>query len=262
MILFSDVIDQLETAEANLISLVDNKEKRILPDKYNKVITLLNTALSDIFTRFEVRHGSCIIQTTEGKYNYLLDVSNSITTDPVNGFIVDDESSPFEDEVLEVTGVYTIDDHKLPFNTLDRDLVPRDFTKDYSFDIADCRRSFLSPKYKTLRTPLGLRSSLVKLQYKVGHTKIKKIEAIELDSFDPETLVIDLPYVYLVPMVYYIISRLSNARGTERAGQGMFNEGASFFAKYLSECNLIKDSLSQSEQTIENSDNFSQRGFI
>lgn len=262
MILFSDVIDQLESAEANLISLVDNKTGTLKREKYNQVITLLNAGLSDIFTKFQVREGSCTIQTTEGKYDYTIDKAYSVTADPINGFILDDESSPFSNEVIEVTAVHTVDGWALPFNTMDRNMGARDFNPGYSYDVMDCKRSFSTPKYKTLRTPLGLRSSLLQLSYKVGHDKLAKITPEELEAFDPATVVIDLPYVYLVPLTYYVISRLANARGTERAGQGMFNEGTTYYSKYLAECNNIKENLNQSNQTAENSNLFRMRGFV
>lgn len=262
MILFSDLLDQLESAEASLISLVDKKTGLIEPPKYNQVINLLNAGLSDIFVKFQVREGSCVIQTSEGVYNYVLDKSNALTQDKIKGFILDDESSPFDDEVLEVTEVSSISGRVLPFNTMDRDLQQRDYDRSYSYDVDDCRRSFSSPKYKSLRTPLGLKSCLLTLKYKVGHTKIPKLTSTDLETFDPESLVVDLPYVYLVPLTYYIISRLANARGTERAGQGMFNEGNNFYSKYLAECNQIKETMSQSEQTAENTNTFHQRGFV
>lgn len=262
MILFSDVIDQLESAEANLMSLVDNKTGVIKREKYNQILTLLNAGLSDIFTKFQVREGACTLQTTEGKYDYVIDKAYAVSVDPVNGYILDDASSPFSNEVIEVTSVHTLEGHSLPFNTMDRNLEARDFNPGYSYDVMDCKRSFSTPKYKTLRTPLGLRSSLLHIKYKVGHDKLDKIKPEELELFDPSSVVIDLPYVYLVPLTYYVISRLSNARGTERAGQGMFNEGTTFYSKYLAECNNIKENLNQSEQTAENSNLFRMRGFI
>lgn len=260
MILFSDVIDQLESAEANLNSLIDNKTGLFKPEKYNQIITLLNAGLSDIFTKFQVREGSCTIQTTEGKYDYVIDKANAITENPITGFILDDASSPFINEVIEVTSVHTLDGYTLPFNTMDRNLEARDFNPGYSYDVMECKRSFSTPKYKTLRVPLGLRSSLLHIKFKVGHDKLAKVT--DLESFDTSSLVIDLPYVYLVPLVYYIISRLSNARGTERAGQGMFNEGTTFYSKYLAECNNIKENLNQSNQTAENNSLFRLRGFV
>ena len=260
MFLFSDVIEQLETAEASLNSIV-NREGIIVPDKYNKVIGFLNTALSDLYTRFNMVKGQCIIATTEGKHSYTLDKENAASVNPT-GFIKDTAEFPFTDTVLEITGVSTLDNRPLLFNVMDTFDRQGSVTNDKTYSIDNCVRAFNSPKYRVLRTPIGLRDSELKVSYKAGHTPFNLIEAVDLPSFNPDSLAIDLPYPFLMPIVFYICSRVNNARGSERMGQSTINEGSSFFAKYLSECKTLKENMSQATETTTPADTFSMRGFV
>lgn len=260
MFLFKDVINQLETAEASLIALVDKKEGVILPEKYNKVIGFLNTALSDLFTRFNLIKGECLIQTAEGRYSYELIKENAISQNPA-GFIVDTPDDPFDHTVLEITGVSTMYNKPLLFNVIDS----YDFghlSQQQTYSAEECVRVFSSPSYGVLRTPVGLKNSLLKVNYKVGHKPYPLIDKADLDSFDTESLVIDLPYPFLMPIIFYICSRANNARGTERAGQNLVNEGANYYSKYLSECKTLMAAMSQSTETTTTADTFRSRGFV
>lgn len=262
MFLLKDVIEQLEDAEASLISLTDKKTGEIPSENYNKVIRFLNTAMSDLYTRITLVKGQCVIKTTEGKHSYKLDKANTITNDPINGFIVDDPEFPFVDTVLEITGVMTMQNRPLVFNQMDtylRDVSPN---LDKTYPIDECHRSFNSPKYGVLRTPVGLRDSLIKVSYKAGHTPIPEIPEPMLGEIDLESIVIDLPYPFLMPIVFYICSRANNSRGSERVGQSLRNEGATYFSKYLAEVGTIQTNMSQAQETTTPVDTFALKGFV
>lgn len=260
MFLFKDVIDQLETAEASLINLVD-KTGSIPPENYNKVLGFLNTAMSDLFTRFTMVKGQCIVQTTEGKHSYLISKENAITQNPL-GFIIDDAEFPFDDTVLEITSVSTMHNRQLKFNVMDQMDYSLKYSLEKSYSVDECTRSFNSPSYGVLRTPVGLRDSRLKVDYKVGHTAIPSIPVVDLPTFNPESIVIDLPYPFLMPIVFYICSRVYNRRGSERAGNSIRDEGSSYFSKYLAEVRTLKESMSQATETTAPVDTFAMKGFI
>lgn len=261
MILFKDLLEQLETAEVSLIALTDKATGVILPEKFNKVIGFLNTALSDLFVRFEMQKGECVIQTTEGKYSYEINKTNALTENPTNGFIQDTPSEPFTHTVLELIGVYTMMGRSLPFNVMES-FDHTQYNQQQTFSADECVKVFSSPKYAVLRTPVGLKDSLLKVRYKVGHTPIKRIQSADLPTFDPESLAIDLPYSFMMALVYFIASRANAGKGTERAGNTVMNESGTYYGKYLSECKVLQNAMSQSAETTTPVDTFYQRGFI
>ena len=259
MFLFRDVIDQLGSAEASLISLSDPKTGVVPPANYNKVLMYLNTALSDLFTRFTLTKGECVIQTTEGKYSYELVKANAISQDSVNGFILDSVELPFDHEVLDITGVFTTQNRALPFNVIET-YIPAGQVS--SFSAEQCVRVFNSPKYKFLRTPVGLKDSQLIVRYKTGHKPFEMIAAEDLATFDPDSIVIDLPYVFLMPVIYFICSRATNARGSQRAGNVFTNDSSNYFSKYLQECQTIESHMNLAEEITTPIDTFAMRGFV
>lgn len=259
MFLFSDVIDQLEIAEASLNSIVNSKGE-IPKEKYNRVISFLNTALSDLYTRFDMVRGQCVIQTVEGMHRYKLKPEYAQSVNP-KGFIVDSPEFPFLDTVLEITSVSTMEGVPLLFNVMDR-IDRANVMMESSYSLENCVRAFSSPVYAELRTPVGLRSSMIKVNYKVGHTPYKPIPDDELSDFLPDNMAIDLPYPFLMPIVFYICSRVNNGRGSERAGQQLMNEGNGFFSKYLAECRVLQETMSQATVTADPVDTFSAKGFV
>ena len=261
MFLFRDVIEQLQDAEVSLISLTDKKTGEIPASNYNKVINFLNTALSDLYTRFDLVRGECVIQTKEGKYSYEIKKGNSVTQDPINGFIVDSAEDPFDFTVLELTGVYTMLNHALPFNQVEN-FDYAHLQQQQTFTADECTKLFSSPKFGVLRTPVGLKDSALKVRFKAGHKLIPRIPKLELETFDTESLVIDLPYPFLMAVVFFIASRANSGRGTERAGQSVMNESGSMFSRYLSECKAIQGAMAMTTETSKPVDTFIQRGFI
>lgn len=261
MILFSDIIEQLESSELSLVRYTDPKTGVFEPKFYNHVIGWLNTALSDIYIKFIISHGSCVIKTAPGKYNYELIKANALTESPT-GFIIDSIDAPFEDDVLEIIGAETLHGRELRFNVNGSTLSNShyDINHESSFSLERCELPFMSPKYKVFRTPLGLEESLIRIKYKAGHKRIPNIA--DPITFDKDSLVIQVPYAFLMAIVYFITSRALNAKGTERAGQGLFNEGSSFYAKYASEVKNLKDNMNNLQQTDEQIDVFSLRGFV
>lgn len=261
MILFSDIIEQLQSSELSLNRYTDTKTNEFERKYYNHVIGWLNTALSDIYMKFIISHGSCIIQTTAGKYSYDLVKANALTEN-VDGFILDSLDSPFEDDVLEIIGVESLHGKTLRFNVADSHISNHHYNvnRELSYSLENCELPFMSPKYKVLRTPFGLEASQIRVKYKAGHKRIDNI--LDPDTFDTDSLAIQLPYSFLMAIVYFITSRALNAKGTERAGQGLFNEGSSFYAKYISEVKNLKDNMNNLEQTTEVHDVFGLRGFV
>lgn len=261
MILFSEVIEQLEAAEFSLQGFVDVNTGLFKRDKYNRLITLINTVMNDLHVKFTLRQGECTILTQEGKYNYEITRENSISRNPL-GFIQDTVLEPFDDDIIELTGVKSHNDVQLAFNVNTMASYPYNLNEERNFSVYNAKAVFKSPKQGVLRIPVGLEPSVIKLTYKVGPEKIERIPKEQLTNFDTDTLVIPMADIFLMPIVFYCCSRMGNARGNERAGQSVYSEGSSYYSKYLSECSNIQSNLALANETHEPVNNFRRQGFV
>lgn len=265
MILLSDFLDELCVGEGSQIaSVVTKSSGKLNPEKVNGIISILNAALKDIFKRFVVQKTEVILNTKIGQLDYKLD--NSAIFHPVDnptGYLV--SATPFS--VIAVTGIRTLKEGiQMPLNQQNK-LIHSQGQYQYEHNsgyVPACynTHSFHTVSYDTLRIPHNLDSSSLVVSLRAGHKKIAQIPAEQVESFDYDSVVIDLPETYNTALIYYTISRLLNSKGAETIGRGIFHEGDNYYDKYVRECETLKVSDSEEAEIPDMNLGLSRFGFI
>jgi len=116
----------------------------------------------------------------------------------------------------------------------------------------------MTPAYNVIRVPEGLGNQWIRVVYKASPRRLKKIEDDGL--YEPDRIFIDLPYSYLMAVVYFIAHRLTNAN-MQGVQQG-FHEGNNYYQKYISACAILKDRGVDVDSVAESGQRFLQKGFI
>lgn len=264
MILLSDFLNELCDGEGSqTASVVTNSTGKLNPAKVNGIINILNSALNDIFTRFVVSKTEVILKTTRDVRDYKIDPENIYHPDTnPDGFILTD--APFR--VHAITDVRTLEGK--PLNLNQKDKLINDYVKyqyelnDGYIDLRNITNSFYTLSYNTLRVPAKLDNSEIIVTLRAGHPRIENIPDAEIETFDYDSVFIDLPENYRTALIYYTISRLMNAKGAQNLGQSMFHEGDNYYRKYLQECELLKSSDTEVSEVPDFKNHIKNYGFI
>jgi hypothetical protein len=262
MILLSDVIDLLVSGDgsqqANFVDVDGGKFNR---SKLNSIISIMNAALADIHKRFIVTHEDVIVQTTRDVIDYEIITDNVRDLNNPSGFILNNFYKP-------VYGINYITDRNgklLPLNNLTKDysMFSREFGSSDKYLSAEHNPfTYTLKNYYTVRVPKNLDSSIITLSVRSGHRQLSRVPENQIETFDLTSIEIDLPYPYVNALAYFILHRISNARGGETIGRGIFHEGNNYQQKYVDECNSLKLSNFEVEEISDMNANLHRQGFI
>lgn len=265
MINVEEIFSEIAVAEGAQYSPVVTPDGALDRTKLNSLITVLNAGLDDIFKRFVVRNHTIIVETREGKRDYLLDPEFNLSINP-DGYIDDiDEGYAFDSPVIAITGLRSEYGVELRLNQrdrlqMDREAAPKGL---YSYGNMNYGNyNFLTPKYNLLRCPNNLGLVRLYVDIRTSHPRIPFIPDDQLTTFDLSTLTIDLPYTYRTAIVYYMMSRLFNSKGALTIGRSMFHEGNNYYDKFIRECDSLRASDSEVTEQIDSVNGFIQKGFI
>lgn len=262
MILLSDLTEILVSGDGAQQSYFVNVDGGTFNKaKVNKVINLLNAALADIYKRFIINYDEVVIQTSRDVLDYPITENNVRSLSNPNGFIISFLSSP----IFSISSVSTKDGKQLPLNNNSKEV----FSSRYLMDTGNKYMSaeynpytYVLKNYYTLRVPKNLERSELVLSVRTGHKIIPLVPESDIDTFDLKSVEIDLPYPYVNALAYYILHRVSNARGGETIGRGIWHEGNNYQQKYVDECNSLKVSNLEVEQVSDMNLNLHRQGFI
>lgn len=265
MITVEEIFKELVVGEASQYAQVVTPAGQLDTKKLNNLITILNAGLDEIFKRFVVRNTTLIVQTREGKRDYLLDPSFNLSVNS-DGYIDDlVEGFEFDAPLIAITGLRSEYGVELRLNQKDRSLAQREAAPKGLYSYGNMNRgnyNFLIPKYNVLRCPNGLGSCRLMVDVRCTHARIPFIPDDQLSTFDLTTLSVDLPYTYKTALVYYMVSRLFNSKGALTVGRTMFHEGNNYYDKFLRECDSLKQSDSEVTEQVDSTNGFIQKGFI
>lgn len=263
MIKLEEIIEQLCSAEFSQNYFTDAVTKQFMPERINEVINYVNTAVNDIHVNFLTYRGECVMQIKKGRVDYNFNVNSSLSDNPDKGFVLDTPEDPFSDNVLEITNVMTLERRPLSLNQ-ERIVQHQRVGLNDEFKLENFQGSFVTPTWGTLRVHPKLEDCKIIVCYKVGGEVIKRVPQKEIDdgTYSIDDIIINLPYMFLMPIVYYATSRYSNSRGTERVGQGVFNEGNNFLSKYREECEAIVKNMNNNVVQEEPITVFEMNGFV
>lgn len=108
----------LELALGDLSNMAFSKNGIIDPSAHTRVITAINVALNDIFSRIPLSEKEVVIETLDWKNLYYIRKEHAVM-DPTPGFhkyLLDTPSNPFLDDLVKVLGVVNEVGDPLPMN--------------------------------------------------------------------------------------------------------------------------------------------------
>lgn len=271
----ADVFDNILFAELSQTAMADSGVLTI--ENANRVITIINAGMAEIYKRFYLKRKELQLQTCKGITRYTLDMAHARQMEKLKGirYIIDCED-PILDDLMEIVQIFNcntggeyplnVDTGSVPVRgsggvygcgTLD---VPHGVTTRTPYG---CRVGYYmpdviyTPAYNIIRVPDCFAPTRLRVVYRASGQRIKKVEDNGL--YDPERIVIDLPYSYLEPLVYYIASRLlsANMNGVDQ----QFHEGNNYYSKFNSACAMLVDQ-GLDVDTIGGYDKLHGKGFV
>lgn len=249
------IFDQLTSGEFSQLNIGGAGQGVIDDTNMGKVVDHLNLGLTDLFTRFELKIGTAVLQLQPDQTTYPMTSKRAVSKyratippalpAPVP-YIIDSVADPFKDDILLMTRIYTDGDYELPLNRLD---VPYSLLTS-KMDRLEVPLSIVN-KAQTL--PEVLLTNNLRVVYRCNHPILN----MNVGAFDPDRLEIELPYSHLTALLYFVASRASNPVGL---GQE-FNAGNTYAAKYAAECQRLKLDGMEIQQRGDDS-KFQERGFV
>lgn len=219
--LLQEVFDQLASSELNNIYVVDQKTKRILPDKYAAVSTAVNAALTQLHTRFLLRTGELTVELHPDQTTYALQGRCVVGKDGIataNRFI--QPSGDFRDNLLKIQQVFDDKGEELGLNNHSNYFSVRES----SFDtLVVPIEEFEKRNVKTLR-----------VVYRQNH----KMIPYNCEGLEPDCYGLTLPRTHLMALCLYVAARMHVPIGLQDATYS----GNSFMALYNQECDRLENS--------------------
>ena len=258
MIDLKTIAEQVFSAEGlripNYTSL-DDVDNELTERSYNRFINLVNSALSDINDRLPNSKRELLVNTTKGKLEYKLTEANSVSN---NGFI---EDSGFG-EVTAITGVYSYNYQPLRFNPVGKQEFDKYMKRTLPTyrPVEEVQGAFYVSNRNVLITPFDLDNTTLRVSVIVGVQLVDKIPLDKLTGFDLGTINIDLPYSFLMAIVYYVVSRMQSPYGASQIGQTQYNASTDMYNKYVNEIGKLINTEMFVEEIIE-LNTFDQQGF-
>ena len=100
----SDLFTRLSLNELASTAIVDEDTFTIVDKYYPKLMVILNDSLKDLFTRFLLLEKNTIIKTYNWKRTYQLSSKYSYrtNTDPNESYLIDSDTNPFIDDLINI----------------------------------------------------------------------------------------------------------------------------------------------------------------
>lgn len=294
----SDVLDNLAIGEFSQTSMGESGEFTLA--NANKIIVLLNSAITDISSRFWVKKKEVYIKTKPGQDTYVLEKSIAggesrfgyCSPCHANG-------DPFEDDLLQI---YSITDEtgceywlnhdtaavptgnggctcqpvsQATFENMCEFCRKKRFTAtlDEPNTVTTIHHPFGVPNqrpnksrvitllaYNKLRIPEEAYGRTLKVVYRASGKRMQKIDPVLNPNYDFTRIEVDLPPAYLSAVLNYIASRKFNPN--MNGVQNGFHEGNNYYQKYLSACALLQDQGFDVAPVGAEGTKFKDRGFV
>ena len=198
-----DIFDQLSAGEFSQLSIGGADAGVIDDTNYLKVLGHVNLGLTALFTRFTLKEGRIYVPLVDNTETYVL----------------------IPADILKITNVETDAGFEMPLNQ--------------KSDMYSC----FTPSLATLRFPEivveqgGDLPDLLKTEgftvvYRANHPKL----ALEMGVLDPLTVEVELPSSHLLPLLYFVASRVHNPIGMNNE----FHAGNSYYKKYEAACQELE----------------------
>lgn len=212
-----EIFEQLAYGELSQIRIGQNDEGEVDETGYPTLVAHINLGLTTLYKRFPLKEGRLTLQLFLNRVTYPLTLAYA-ESNAASGEIkhILDAAEPFQDDILKVERVYTLDMSELGLN-----------------DESNLNSVF-TPSAQILRVPTEITSIHEELLvvYRANHPILKLVGGY----IDPLVTEVELPYSHLEALLYFVASRTHNPIGMVNE----FHAGNSWAAKFEQECQKLE----------------------
>lgn len=225
----SDIFEALSYGELNKLAIA---ERGVKPEDYPVLISHINMALTDMYTRAPLLTRSLTLQLQEATTFYWLNSRHALTNTESTDvkYIIDSEYAPFLDDIITLTGAVDEYGDEIPLNDV--------FGK----------YSIFTPACDMVQVPYTNPDMAIFLEYQARHATISKVA-------DIATTQVFLPAPLMPALLAYVGYRVFASRNGEKD----YLTASSHMSRYL---NLMAmyDSVSANNRDDRTSNIGIQRG--
>jgi hypothetical protein len=229
-----EIFDHLAYGELSALHLCTYDENMELPeDQQKKLISHINAALDDLYTRFDLKKGSFNVNLLPGVTTYTLSRQYAMSNRNARGEqYIDDTAQPLSGEVKKILSVLG-DGEELSVNS-------------------GVEGEIRTLSLNTLEVPEALGLSVLKVNYRGS---AKRISEHDLYA-GVDCVEVALPYAHLNALGFFIASRVMAPMNGESA-----LTGNNYVMRYENECIRLSDNGQQMEGD-EDRINIRRRGWV
>lgn len=192
--LLQSFFDQLTYGELAQISIGGIEQEGVVDEVFPNVVSQINLGLLALAKRFPVRVSTIDIQENDSIKLYQLNSLYSVQTGVApNNYLIDSVDDTFSDDVLKLEYITYVDTNGA--------------TQEVPFNILNNEDSIIKRNYNSFYVP-ATSDRLLTVYYRA------KLQELDLDALDPDVDVIDIPPVFIEPLLYFVAARLHANRPT------------------------------------------------
>jgi len=200
----SKIFEHLTHNTLSNLSIGHDEIGEVSPDKYPKLITLVNAGLIDLYTRFALRTRDITIQLSDGKNIYPLTIAfaESNTASIETKYILDATTFyKFTDDIISIDEVYNEIGQRVPLNESDNE------------------SSVFTPSPSVLQVPYTSRENVLSILYRALP------DEIAVSVLDPSAEEVDLPYHFLEALTSFIAWKMYTPIDGAENPKGRIHQG-------------------------------------
>jgi len=243
------IFKQLKNGELSQLYAMHYEEGELPKEKKEAILTHINTALTALHKRFFLREDRVVINLQPDQFQYVLDSrfaqSNTRSKEPVK--YLNDTGNPFKDNVIQIEQLLDVNGDEVPLNN------------------EGLMTAIRTPNHKTLVLPPKMvghpsegehlldYSPTLTVVYRGNHPALEE----RLAMYPEERVEVDLPDVYMEPLLYFIAGRMMSPLGA-RDG---YHPGNNYAAMYERACQQLENegyTMTGTEPTY----NFNSAGWV
>lgn len=155
----------------------------VSPDKYPRLITLVNAGLIDLYTRFALRSRDITVQLNDGQNIYPL----------TSAYAESDQISMETKYILDATTFYKFTDNIISIDDIYNEAGQRIPLNDFHVD-----SSIFTPSPSVIQVPYTNRENIIAIVYRALP------DDIGIDILDPSIVEVELPYHFLEALTSFV----------------------------------------------------------
>lgn len=214
--LLSEFFNQLAYGELSHLAMSDSGTS-IDVAEYEKIVSHVNLGLTEIYSRFDLKTDTVVIQQIPEFTRYVLDSryakSNPLNTDDqlFPKYIIDSRFYPFKDNIIKIE---TVED---------------ELGVCWSINDEDCTGSVRIEGHNIIHTPFPSIEAALFVRYRA------KPDNIVLGANDPDTIILDIPPQLHNALLAFVAHRIFAGRDAQSA------EAQIYLTKFLEICAFVEN---------------------